>query len=187
MIVVTERDKEIKKFLSNVGVCDTRTIHTLFFVGTTTRNCQKRLKQLCDIKFIKAYRENVISQNVYYSKSKPKNIAHKIVFSKLLAELKQQDIEVLKYRCPFKIGDVIADGLIVAKDRGKVKIYFVEVERTKKLNIDKYEALYYSRKWKEFFPVMPGILCITDRKTNTDHAALEIKTCKIDLSNFRLD
>lgn len=187
MIVITERDQSIKSFLEEVSVADTKTIHTLFFTNTSLRNAQKRLHELTSIRFIKVYRENVISQNIYYSKNKCKNIAHKIVFSQLLAKLKRQNIEVLKYRTPFIIDNVIADGLIVIKVNNQVKIYFVEIERTKKLNISKYEELYYSRKYLEKFPVFPNILVITDKKQDTDHNVLNIVTCKLDLSNLRLD
>ena len=184
MIAITDRDKDIKEFLKEVSVADTRTISILFFNGTGIRNCQKRLKQLVDAKYIKSYRENVISQNIYFIR-KPKNIPHKIKFSQLLAEIKMQNIELLKYRCPFKIGDVIADGLIVVKDRGKVKIYFVEAERTKKLDINKYLDLYYSRAYKEKFPVMPRILVISDKKCPTNDV-LNIRNCKWDLSDLKI-
>lgn len=184
MICITERDKMIKEFLNEVSVADTKTISILFFNGTSVRNCQKRLKQLVDIKYIKSYRENVISQNVYFIR-KPKNIPHKIKFSQLLAEIKQQNIELLKYKCPFVVGNLIADGLIVIKDRGKVKIYFVEVERTKKLNIDKYMDLYYSRSYKDKFPIMPRILVISDKKCLTNDV-LEIRNCKWDLSDLNI-
>ena len=184
MICITDRDKMIKEFLKEVSVADTKTLHILFFNGTTMRNAQKRLKQLVDIKYIKSYRENVISQNVYFIR-KPKNIPHKIKFSQLLAEIKQQNIELLKYKCPFKIGNAIADGLIVIKDRGKVKIYFVEAERTKKLNIDKYMDLYYSRTYKDKFPIMPRILVISDKKCPTNDV-LEIRNCKWDLSDLNI-
>ena len=96
MICITDRDMKIKEFLKEVGVADTRTLSTLFFPNTTVRNAQKRLKQLVDAKYIKCYRENVISQNVYFTK-KPSNVPHKIKFSQLLAEIEQQNIELLKY------------------------------------------------------------------------------------------
>ena len=185
MIQITERDKKIKEFLEEVQIADTKTLSILFFSNTTLRNCQKRLKQLVEIKYIKCYRENVLSQNIYYSKYKPKNIKHKIIFSKLLGRLKEEGIDVLKYRCPFPIGDVIADGLIVIKVNNEIKIYFVEGERTKKLNINKYLDLYYSRKYKDIFPIMPGILVITDKKI-TKNNVLNIKSCKWNLENINL-
>lgn len=182
-ITITDRDKKIKEFLKEVTVADTKTLHILFFNGTTMRNCQKRLKQLVDIKYIKSYRENIISQNVYFIK-KPRNIEHKIKFSQLLAEIKLQNIELLKYRCPFKIGNVIADGLVVIKDRGKVKIYFVECERTKKLNINKYMDLYYSRVYKDKFPVMPRILVI-GKKPQTSNI-LDIRYCDWNFTDLKI-
>ena len=94
MIQITDRDKKIKQFLEVVQIADTKTIHSIYFKNTTIRNCQKRLKQLVDIRFLKVYRENIISQNLYYSKYKPKNIPHKIKFSQLLGELYEQNIEV---------------------------------------------------------------------------------------------
>ena len=56
----------------------------------------------------------------------------------------------------------------------------------KKLDINKYELRYYSREWQNIFPVMPGILCITDKNVNTDHKVLNIKSCKWDLSNLKI-
>lgn len=186
MIVITDRDNRIKEFLDEVQVASTKTLHILFFENTSIRNCTKRLKQLVDIKFIKVYRQDMLSQNVYYSKSRPKNINHKVVFSELLAELKQQNIEVIKYKCPYKIGEVIADGLIVIRVNEEVKIYFVEGEISKKLNTKKYEDLYYSRKYKEKMPVMGSILLISN-KGYTQSNVLDIKTCKLDFSDLKLD
>ena len=186
MIKIMSRDIAIKEFLEEVGIADTETLHALFFKGTKIRNVQKRLKQLVDIKFIKVYRENMLSQNMYYTGKRPRNIAHKIVFSKLLAEITNRDIEILKYKCPYQLGNIIADGLIVVRDRGKVKIYFVEGERTKKLNINKYEELYYSRAWKEVFPTFPRILCISDKKQEIEHKTLNIRQCSWDLSDLKI-
>lgn len=43
---------------------------------------------------------------------------------------------MLKYRSSFKIGPLIADGLIVINNSGEVKIFFVEGERTEKFDIN---------------------------------------------------
>ena len=186
MIVITQRDQQIKSFLEEVSVADTKTIHTLFFTNTSMRNCQKRLKQLVDIRFIKVYRQDMLSQNVYYVKNRPRNVPHKVVFSQLLAKLKQDNIEVIKYRTPFCIGEIIADGLIIIKINEEVKIYFCEVEISKKLNTAKYENLYFQRAYKSKFPVMPSILLISN-KGYTQSKVLDIVTCKLDLSNLKLD
>ena len=101
------------------------------------RNCQNRLKQLVCAKYIKCYRENVISQNVYFIR-KPKNSPHKIKFSQLLVEIKQQNIELLKYKCPFSIGDVI-DNVVKANINNRI-VFKCEDSKNSIVALDKEGA-----------------------------------------------
>ena len=183
-MIITDRDRKIKEFLKEVGVADTKTISILFF-NDGIRRCQQRLKILTDHNYINFFREGIPGQNIFYTGRKPKNWKHKIIFSQLLAQLKSQNIKILKYRTPLKVGPVIADGFIAVNDKGENKIYLVEVERTKLFNINKYIDLYYSRKWKELFPVFPGILVITNKKVEK-YNKFNIITCKLDLSNLKI-
>ena len=186
MIRLTERDKKIKEFLEEVTIASTSTISEIFFNGSL-RSCQYRLKQLVDYKIIKSFRPSIIEENLFYVKNKPRNYKHKLIFSDLLRELHRLNIEVLKYRCPYVIesnSTVIADGLIVVRT-DQVKIFFVEGELSKKLNVSKYESLYYSREWKEVFPVMPSILCISDKRIDVDHNILDIR--KVNLNFDKLE
>lgn len=188
MIRLTDRDKKIKSFLEEVTIASTSTISEIFFNGSL-RSCQYRLRQLVDYKIIKSFRPSIIEENLFYIKNKPRNYKHKLIFSDLLRELHRLNIEVLKYRCPYVIesnaGTVIADGLIVIRT-DQVKIFFVEGELSKKLNVSKYESLYYSRReWKEIFPVYPSILCISNRPVVTDHNVLDIR--KVNLNFDKLE
>ena len=187
MIRLTSRDEKIKSFLEEVTIASTSTISEIFFNGSL-RSCQYRLRQLVDYKIIKSFRPSIIEENLFYIKNKPRSYKHKIIFSDLLGELHKLNIEVLKYRCPYVIesnsGTVIADGLIVIRT-DRVKIFFVEGELSKKLNISKYESLYYSREWKEVFPVMPSILCISDKRIDVDHNVLDIR--KVNLNFDKLE
>ena len=184
-IKLTDRDLEIKEFLKKVVVADTETIHRIFFPNASLRTCQARLKLLVDYRFIKSFREDILSQNIYYLNKKPSSYKHKIVFSRLLGELHKQNIEVLKYITPLKVGNIIADGFIAANINGEPKIYLIEVELTKYFDTNKYIDLYYSRTYKEKFPIMPNILVITDKKVKTD-SKLNITVCKLDLSDLKL-
>lgn len=148
MIKIGRRDEEIKQFLEAVGVADTNTIANIFFNGGI-RNCQKRTKQLVENGFIKCFRPSIFEQNIFYSKTKCKNYKHKIVFSQLIGELYRLNIEVLKYKTPYKINECIADGIVVIRIDNEVRIYYVEVELSKKLNTDKYLKLHYERAYKE--------------------------------------
>lgn len=181
---ITERDIKILEFLKEVNVADTKTIAILFFNGSI-RRCNQRLKILKDHKKIRCFRENILSPNIYYIGRKPINWKHKIVFSQLLGVLQLNDITILKYRCPFKVGSVIADGFIAINVKGINKIYFVEVERTKKLDINKYEQLYHSMEWKFVFPIMPSILVISDKKV-LKNTILDIRSCKLNLEDIGL-
>lgn len=181
-MIITERDIKILEFLKEVNVSDTKTLSILFFNGSL-RRCNQRLKILKDHKKIKCFRDDVLSPNIYYIGRKPTNWKHKIVFSQLLGVLQLNNIKILKYRTPFICGSVIADGFIAINNNGVNKIYFVEVERTKKLDVDKYETLYYSRKWRSLFPVMPSILCISDKKVR-DSSVLDIKNINLNLDSI---
>ena len=187
MIKLTERDYKILEFLEEVEVAETRTIQKLFF--SCLRSTQDRLKKLVDHGYLRVYRPDILSQNIYYLKRKPINWKHKIVFSQLLGELSILGVQVHKYKTPYSFeltdGRVIADGIVVFTLKGELYIWLVEVERSnKKLDKGKYERLYYSRKLEQLFPFNPTIVCITDKKIETKHDFLKIKACKLDLSNI---
>ena len=184
MIKLTERDYAIIRFLKDVKVAYTSTIDILFF--NSLRACQNRLKKLVEYKYIKCFRPDIFSQNIYYVGARCNNWKHKIVFSNLLKKLKEIGIEVIKYVTPMNISNIIADGFIAIKNNGVNQIYLVEVELTKYFNINKYEDLYYHRKYKEKFPIMPSILVISDKKINNTNSKLSIKKCGLNLSDLEL-
>ena len=107
-----------------------------------------------------------------------------MILSQFIAQLKINNIEILKYKVPYKISDVIADAFIAMRVNNQNYIYFVEVENTKKFDLNKYEKLYYSRSWKDMFPVFPSIIVITDKKINMNEK-LNIIDIKLDLSNLK--
>lgn len=178
---LTNRDQKIKEFLEDIIVADTKTLAALFFDGKL-RTAQKRLKILVDNNYIKCFRTDILSSNIFYSKTKPKNWKHKILFSRFLGILKENNIEIIKYKTPFIVGDIIADGFLCLKVNEEIKIFFLEVELTKYFNTDKYIDLYYSRKWKEKIPLFPPIIVITNKKIKYENP---LKVIKIDLDKIR--
>ena len=182
---LTQRDVEIIDFLKRVVVADTQTILKIFFKDASLRTCQARLKMLVDNKHIKCFRENILEQNIYFISRKPSSYKHKIVFSRLIGEMHAQDIEIIKYKTPLKLHNIIADGFIIYRKDDQERMLFVEVERTKFFQIQKYEDLYYSRKWNQNFLEFPSILVITDKKVKTNNK-FDIKVSKLDLSDLKL-
>lgn len=161
-IVLTDRDKEIIQFLKDFKVATTTTISDLYF-NSSIRPCQRRLKYLSEHGYIKSYQENVITEKVHYAKRKPTNLQHALILSEFISKLKINNIEILKYKVPYKLENIIADAFIAIRKDNRNYIYFVEVENTKQFNLSKYEQLYYNRSWKDIFPIFPGIIVITDK------------------------
>lgn len=182
MVRLTERDKKIIEFLEEVKCADTQTICNIFFNGAL-RACQIRLKKLVEFRYIKVYRENIISPNIFYINRKPIQLKHSLILSRFIGQLYALGIEVIKYRVPLKVGNIIADGFICIRYNGEVKIFLVEVENAKYFKTEKYVELKAAGGYKEKLPYMPPIIVITDKKVKTD-PTLDIITLKIDLSNI---
>ena len=181
-VKLQDRDVKIIEFLKNNKCADTETISHIFFNGSL-RSCQHRLKKLVDNGDLKAFRENILSPNIYYTKKKPTSYKHAIKVTQFIAELYKLGIEILKIKTPFKCGNLIADSLLVVRINGDVKILWLEVELTKFFNLSKYEDLYYSRKWKEVLPNFGSIIVVTDKKVKTNDKFNIIKI-KTDFSNI---
>ena len=181
-VKLTDRDVKIIEFLKNNKCADTMTLSNIFFNGSL-RSCQHRLKKLTDNGDIKSFRENILSSNIYYIKKKPSSYKHAIKVTQFISELHKLGIEVLKVKTPFKCGNLIADSLIICRINGEVKILWLEVELTKFFNLNKYEDLYYSRKWKEVLPSFGSIVVVSGKKVKTNDKFNIIKI-KTDFSNI---
>ena len=176
-VKLQDRDVKIIEFLKDNKVADTQTLSNIFFNGSL-RSCQHRLKKLVDNGDLKVFRENILSQNIYYVKKKPSSWKHALKVTQFIAELHKLGIEILKIKTPFKCGNLIADSLIICRVNGDVKILWLEVELTKFFNLTKYEDLYYSRKWKEVLPTFGAIVTVSDKnvKTNDKFNIIKIDT-----------
>ncbi len=175
-IKITDRDKEIVEFLRANKCADTETLSNIFF-NSSLRACQNRLKKLVDNGNIKAFRENILTQNIYYVRRKPISYKHALKVTHFIAELHKLNIEIIKYRVPYKLSNIIADALFIIKINNQAIPIFLEVELTKFFDLEKYQRLYYSRVWKEVFPMFPKIIVITDKKVKTDK---KLEIIKID-------
>ena len=174
-----DRDKEIIEFVKTCGIVDTKTISKIYF-NNGLRATQRRLKILSDNKYLKRVEKTEIGeQNLFYLGKKPKQIKHRLLFTKLIGELVDNGAEILKVRSAFKTGNLITDGLVGCKINGEFRMFFVEVDLTKYFKIKKYEELYYHREWKKLFPFFPEILAITDKKVEESENK-NIKITKID-------
>ena len=181
-IILTKRDQEIIKFLSDYKCANTSTIANIFFNGSK-RSCTRRLKNLREHGFINSSQEFVCLEMVHYIGRRPTQIKHSTIVSNFIGELYKNNIEVLKSKVEFKIDNVRSDLLLVCKVDGKTKIFFIEVCNTKKFDLNKYVKLKNNNKWKEYFPIFPSIIVISNKPIDTNKD-LNIITMDLDLNNF---
>ena len=181
-IILTKRDQEIIKFLNDYKCANTSTIANIFFNGSK-RPCNRRLKNLKEHGFINSSQEFVCLEMVHYIGRRPLQIIHSTILTNFIGELYKNNIEVLKSKIEFKIDNVRSDLILVCKVDGKTKIFFIEVCNTKKFDLNKYVKLKINNKWKEYFPIFPSIIVISNKpyEANKD---INIIGMDLDLNNF---
>ena len=181
-IVLTKRDGEIIKFLKEYKCAKTSTLAQIFF-NNSKRVTTRRLKLLRDHNLINSSQEFVCLEQIHYLNKKPKQIKHTIIETNFISKLYEHNIEILKLKKEFKIGFVRSDLLLVCKINDKSFIFFIEVCNTKPFDVNKYLKLKDSDLWREYFPIFPYIIVISDRKIEYDKR-LDIINMNLDLSNF---
>ena len=180
-IILTDRDYKIIEFIKDFKAATTSTIADMFF--PSLRTAQRRLKYLVEHGYIKAYQEHITLEKIYYINKRPSQLKHSLILSSFIAELKKANIEILKYKVQFKLGNTIPDCLLVLRYNNKNYIYLVEVENTKAFNVKKYEDLYYSRAYKDKLPAFPSIVVISDRTVKKSDK-FDVIDIKLDFSNI---
>lgn len=179
-MIVTERDKKVLNFIEKFNVATTDTIQELFY--PSIRVAQHRLKLMYDNKLLKRERDNFTSQYIYYVR-KPKQLRHNLLLTDFYREMNRiVDIELFEKE--FIIDNVRADGLIAYRYKNKGYIACIEVQiANEPLNVEKYEMLYFSGKYKKYFPVFPLIYAITNKKI--PYTELKIIRVNEDMSNVK--
>lgn len=180
-IILTDRDYKIIEFINDFKAATTSTIADIYF--SSLRTAQRRLKYLSEHGYIKAYQEHITLEKIYYIKKKPSQLKHSLILSSFIAEIKKANIEILKYKVQFKLGNTIPDCLLVLSYNNKNYIYLVECENTKAFNVKKYEDLYYSRAYKDILPAFPNIIVISDRTVKKSDK-FDVIDIKLDFSNI---
>ena len=109
---------------------------------------------------------NQISPYIYYLSKRPTNIEHSLLMSYFIAYLDKLGADVKKIKREWLITEGIRVDLFIAYElNNKNYISIVEVENTKSFQ-DKYNKLeeyYLNNGYKELFPCMPQIICVSDK------------------------
>lgn len=165
--IITDRDKKILELVEKLKVVDVFVVDTMLFKNTkSTRVAQRRLLNLVECKKLKRWRMNQISNYIYYGGRQPKNIEHSLLMSYFIAHLSQLGADIKKIRREWLIAEGIRIDLFVAyKLNDKNYISIVEIENSKSFQgkYDKLEAYFLTNEYKELFPIVPQIICVSDK------------------------
>ena len=184
--ILTDRDKKILELTEQLKVVDVFVVDTMLFKNTkTNRVAQRRLTNLFEFKRIKRWRMNQISPYIYYLGKRPVNIEHSLLMSYFIAYLDKLGADIKKIKREWLITEGIRIDLFVAYTlNNKNYISIVEIENSKNFQ-EKYEKLeryYLSNEYKELFPTMPQIICVSDKKFKKN--ILEVKQIDTKFSNI---
>lgn len=181
-MIVTERDKEVLIFINKFKIATTDTINELFY--PSLRVAQHRLKLLYENKLLKRDRDHFTSQYYYYT-SKPKQLIHSLSLTNFYREI-NKFVEIKHFDNEFTYFEGIRpDGFLAAElPNGKKEIYFIEIERSNKPDVEKYEELFKVGEWKKVFPKFPKVIFVTDKQVSNSKYFDVIKINE-DMRNIR--
>ncbi|APF26982.1 replication-relaxation family protein [Clostridium sporogenes] len=166
---LTNRDKEIFKFIEQYGSITINQCSKIFFSKCKQNYYQarKRLKLLSDNKYLKRYRKDMRSEAVYYLDKKLS--AHDLKVLDIYAELLHLGAEIKyferEYIIPTKNKEYRADGLVECTKDGYFYPILIEVDYThftsnKKL-LDIYNSNYFQDKYKDLdTDIFPTVLIL---------------------------
>jgi galactokinase/mevalonate kinase-like predicted kinase len=175
--VLTTRDLEIIDFLKQFKIAPTNAISELFFKGCLSA-AQRRLKYLYSKKAVNRIREikdSINSEYLYYVKFTDQ-VKHAVTIVNFYVVFRRK-YEVIKFIVQPKLGSIIPDALIAYKDKIKGNGYIscLEVEISHKaVNIEKYKLYQSSGEYKKYFPAMPGIIIVTNKRDIVKENTLDI-------------
>lgn len=184
--ILTDRDKQILELTEQLKVVDVFVIYTMLFKKTkTNRVAQRRLTNLYEFKRIKRWRMNQISPYIYYLGKRPTNIEHSLLMSYFIAHLDKLGADIKKIKREWLITEGIRVDLFVAytlNDKNYISIVEIENSKSFQEKYEKLEEYYLSNEFKNLFPTMPQIICVSDKSFKKN--ILEVKQIDTKFSNI---
>lgn len=181
--MTTSRDLEIREFLETYKVATTSTLEHFFFPSLSS--CQKRLKKMTDAKEIKRYRDNINGEYVYCTK-RPKQFRHSLLVTEFYREF-SKNYKIVNYKIEPVLGNIRPDAVFGYIKNGKNYIGILEVEISNKgFNFNKYEKFNSSNEYKNFFPVMPCIFIVTNKKIDLKNRIIKYEIINIENNGLRI-
>lgn len=169
--MLTDNDKQIARYIENVGVCTAKQIAKIFYKDKSQGQAiaRRRLKRLEECSYIKITKLSFLNNtNAYIFNSKEyQNLRpslHRILLLDYYAELLYHDVDIkyFKREQNWLKGKIKSDGFFIFEFNDKHYIQIVEVASTNfgHNTIKKYDDLYKSNELQELFGEFPQIILI---------------------------
>lgn len=160
--MITDRDKEVLRWIENYKAITLRQATELFFKGNY-KGASRRMGQLEDMEILKSYTSKSKSEKVYYQDKKVND--HRLYIYDYFKELKRLGCELLdiKVEPSYLNGNIRPDAYTLFKYGRYKYLTLLEVDYTHytdhiKLNT-LYEKLYQERgNYKEFLGTFPILI-----------------------------
>lgn len=168
--IMTDRDREIVETLKMLKVMTSTQIERLFFTSKAAQ-C-RRCNRLVEQKKIKKYKinNNPLAQARFYYKRKPlQQEKSMLTISEFYVRLKTiPNMEVLEFQREYSVEvykgfTIRPDAKAVVKYMDQEYEFFIEVDNTKRLSVDKY---YKAMKNGYYTPTIVSISDYTIKKYN---------------------
>jgi len=167
--VLTERDRDVLKWIENYKAITLKQANTLFF--NNYKSCSRRLKQLEEEeKILKSYQNSITKEKVYYVENKIS--AHDLFIYDFYAKLVQEGAKIRKFKKQpqYLSGLIRPDGFFEFEYEGNLYFILLEIDLTHFTSTSKfglYEKLFKENEiQKECYNTFPIVTVI--RPTNND-------------------
>ncbi|MGL5348303.1 MAG: hypothetical protein ACRDA3_13215 [Peptostreptococcaceae bacterium] len=182
--IMTDRDNEIIETLKTLKIMTSSQIQRLFFTSQPLQ-C-RRCKKLVDNKKIKSYRDdrNPFAETRFYYKRKPTQQERSMLaISEFYVRLKTSpNLEIIDFQREYSVEvckgfTIRPDAKVVVKYEDMEYEFFIEVDNTKRLSVDKY----YKALKNGYYP--PTIISISNHPMK-NYNCLDIIRLDMELNNF---
>jgi hypothetical protein len=183
-MVLQEKDKEILAFIDKFHCVTTTHIMKVFYPHQNQARflTNRKMNKLIKNNLIKRDRE-LFNDYVYYCKKTQQQLHHLIVADLYIKFLECQG-KLLDFDLEVNCSNIRPDAIVKYELNGDIYLFCFEVHLSNnKADIIKYEELYLTGKYKNYFEWFPIVIFISDKKVNYE-GKLPMIIIKTDLSDF---
>ena len=176
--MLTQRDRRIIRFINDFRCATTSQIKSLFYSHVSMRYCQQRLRQLTTYSELKRFRGHIDDEYIYYTRQKPKEIEHMLWRVDSYIQL-NKDYNLVEFIPEYNYYGIRADAYFEVWQHGLATGYFLEIQKSHRFDLNKYDTPYQNGHWIEKWNRFPEVIIKSDLKLNLQQSFIQAKIFKL--------